>query len=168
MDYHLMLDYSGMTIDEVLDGYGRLMRALHVARATRGVPWTECSSLTLPQLRVLSLLAAREQGISGRELAVLLDVGPSAITPLVDRLVGQGLARRQEDPDDRRVTRLFATNAGLTLLERMVAGQRELMREVLARLSPDELEVVGRAFGLLQTGIQQVAPPAETSVGAAR
>jgi DNA-binding MarR family transcriptional regulator len=147
---------ANTSLDSALDNYGRLMRALHLTRARRGVPWAEFH-VTLPQLRALSLLAAREQGVSGRELASLLGVGPSAVTPLIDRLVEQGLVRREEDRVDRRITRLLVTAAGLTVLERMVAGQRELMREVLSHLGPDELETVNRAFTLLYAGVRRAA-----------
>ena len=144
------------SVDTVVERFGHFMRALHVARAARCVPWADCP-LTLVQLRALGLLAARERGLSGRDLAALLGVGPSAVTPLADRLVEHGLARREEDPADRRITRLIATDAGLAVLDRMVAGQREHMREVLARLSPDELAIVDRAFELLYEGVRRIA-----------
>jgi DNA-binding MarR family transcriptional regulator len=157
---------SGVSADTALERFGRLMRALHVARAARGVPWADCP-LTLVQLRALGLLAARPRGISGRDLAALLGVGPSAVTPLADRLVEHGLARREEDPVDRRITRLIATDAGLAVLDRMVAGQREHMREVLAHLSPDELAIVDRAFGLLYEGVRRICANDESPAAAA-
>src|SRR6188472_3626816 len=96
--------------ERALDLYQRFMRALHAARMRRGIsPWADCS-LSLHQLRALSLIAAREQaGLSSRELALQLGVGPSAITPLVDRLVERELVTRREDPRDRRITRLSVT-----------------------------------------------------------
>ncbi|MCC6174127.1 MAG: MarR family transcriptional regulator [Chloroflexi bacterium] len=138
------------------------MCALHRTKTERGVPWLE-GHITLHQLRVLSLLAAHERGLSGRELAASLGVRPSAITPLIDRLEEQGYVQREEDREDRRITRQLITEAGLTLLERMIAGRRELMTDVLGRLQPSELEVVDRAFGILCDGIQRLA--AEPTTG---
>ena len=60
-----------------------------LARARTGDPWAECP-MTVPQLRALSLIAAAPTGLSSRELASLLGVGASAVTPLVDRLVDHG------------------------------------------------------------------------------
>ncbi len=45
-------------VDESLDRYGRLVRALDRARCARGLPWGD-DHITLPQLRALSLLASR-------------------------------------------------------------------------------------------------------------
>jgi DNA-binding MarR family transcriptional regulator len=108
---------------------------------------------------VLGLLGGRagaaSSGLSGRELATRLGVGPSAVTPLVDRLVEHGLVRREEDREDRRITRLLITDQGQALLERMFAGQRELLAGLLHRLDPDELAAVNRAFDLLQQALDR-------------
>ncbi len=139
----------------VLERFGRLMRALHLARGARPSPWADCP-LTLPQLRALSLVARRERGLIGRELAAQLGVGPSAVTPLVDRLVDHGFVTRREDHEDRRVTHLVVTEAGLGILARMTAGQADLMRDVLVHLDSEELEAIGRALDILLGGVQQV------------
>jgi DNA-binding MarR family transcriptional regulator len=137
--------------------YRQWMRALQVERARRGAdPWSDCP-MTMVQLRALSLIAASHRGLSSRELAAMLTVGASAITPLVDRLVERGLARRTEDPHDRRIARLEATENGTALLERMVTGQSDVIRDILAQLEPAELEIVGAAFDVLHAGLQRTA-----------
>ena len=142
------------TVDAVVDQWCQLMRALHAWRLGQPRPWFE-SNVTIPQLKAVGLLAARPSGLSGRELATLLAVGPSAVTPLVDRLVEHGWARREEDRADRRITRLFITPEGLLLLERMVAGQRELIASALCQLQPDELAAVEHGFGLVRQGLNR-------------
>jgi DNA-binding MarR family transcriptional regulator len=129
------------------------MAALQVARARRGDPWAECP-MTVPQLRALSSIVGSSSGRTSRELATLLGVGASAITPLVDRLVDHGFVERHEDPHDRRIARLTATETGRTTMERMLAGKGDLMHAVLARLNPDDLELVTRAFSVLRTSLQ--------------
>jgi DNA-binding MarR family transcriptional regulator len=141
--------------DAVLQRYHHLMRALRTERARRGSdPWSECP-MTMAQMRALSLIAASQRGLSSRELAAMLGVGASAITPLVDRLVERAFARRTEDPHDRRIARLEATELGSALLERMVTGQGDVMSDILAQLEPSELEIVGAAFDVLQAGLQR-------------
>src|SRR5215218_4597815 len=76
------VDTPGDPVDACLHRYGQMMRALLHVRATSGA-WNEMN-VTLPQIRVLSLLAGHAEGLSGRALAGLLGVGPSAVTPLVD------------------------------------------------------------------------------------
>jgi len=72
--------------------------------------WVELG-LTMTQLRVLFILRG-EDGASARALAERLNVTPSTLTRIVDRLVGQGLVRRTVDEEDRRLVRHCLTDAG--------------------------------------------------------
>ena len=153
-------------IDASLDRFGRLMRTMMLARAACNPPW-DGLSVTLPQLRVLGLLLGSQHGLSGRELAALLGVGASAVTPLVDRLVDHGYVRREEDRLDRRITRLLLTEEGTALLQRMTAGRREQMAELLRRLDTEELAVVSRAFDVLSLAAERSrATPPEPAIAA--
>jgi DNA-binding MarR family transcriptional regulator len=141
-------------LDASLDQFGRLMKSMMLARAGSNPPWNGLN-ITLPQLRVLGLLCSHEHGISGRELAALLGVGPSAVTPLVDRLVDHGYVRREEDRLDRRITRLLLTDEGMALLNRMTVGRREQMADLLRHLDAEELAVVSQAFELLSLAVER-------------
>jgi DNA-binding MarR family transcriptional regulator len=148
---------NAATLESVLDTYRRLTRAIQVERVKQHAdPWYDFP-MTFPQLRALSLIAASERGLSSRELATLLNVGASAITPLVDRLVERGFAERNEDPHDRRIARLHATENGSAMLERMRTGQGEIVRNALSELTPDELDSVGAALELLHAAIQRAS-----------
>jgi DNA-binding MarR family transcriptional regulator len=143
------------SIDSVLRGYHHLMRVLHVERARRGADrWHECP-MTMPQLRALSLIEASQRGLSSRELAAMLAVGASAITPLMDRLVEHGFARRTDDPHDRRIARLEATERGTAVLDQMEAGPGDVLRDILAQLDSAELATVNAAFDVLHTAVQR-------------
>ena len=138
---------------ESLDRYARLTQAMLLVRARCGEsPWGDVQ-ITLPQLKVLGLLLSQGHAVSGRELAGLLGVGPSAVTPLVDRLVDHGYVRREEDQHDRRITRLLVTDAGVELLRRMMAGRREIMADLLRQLDAEELATVDKALDLLIAAI---------------
>jgi DNA-binding MarR family transcriptional regulator len=73
-------------------------------------------------------------------LAEHLGVNPSTITGHVDRLVRQGLVRREEDADDRRIVRNFLTDAGAETVGviRRIAGA--YIVNILKRLDGDQLE----------------------------
>src|SRR5215213_4384397 len=116
-------------IESSLQRFGRLTQALMMARPATTPPWNELH-ISLPQLKALGLLCSHGHGMSGRELAAALGVGPSAVTPLVDRLVEHGYVRREEDRLDRRITRLLLTEPGMALLQRMTAGRREQMADL--------------------------------------
>jgi DNA-binding MarR family transcriptional regulator len=152
-------------LDACLTKYGQMMRALLHVRAASMMSWNE-AHLTLPQIRALSLLAGHAEGLSGRALASRLGVGPSAVTPLVDRLEDHGYVRREEDRADRRITRLLLTPEGATVLHQMAAGRREILAEVLQQLTPAELVVVDRAFALVAEGVQRANPTAEVALAA--
>jgi MarR family transcriptional regulator, organic hydroperoxide resistance regulator len=137
-----------------LDRYSRLTQAMLLIRASCNPPWNELN-ITLPQLKVLGLLLSQGHALSGRELAGLLGVGPSAVTPLVDRLVEHGYVRRDEDLRDRRITRLMVTEGGIELLRGMMAGRREMMADLLRQLDADELATVNKALDLLLTAIER-------------
>lgn len=155
---------SAPAVDAVVDQWCQLMKGLHNWRLGQPRPWFE-SNVTIPQLKAVGLLAARPAGLSGRELASLLGVGPSAVTPLVDRMVEHGWARREEDRADRRITRLFITPAGSALLERMVAGQRELIATALRQLDPSELEAVAHGLDLVCEGVRRATTtPTESTI----
>jgi DNA-binding MarR family transcriptional regulator len=155
-----------LDVERAVEQWCQFMHGLHTAKTAQSRPWAEVQ-VTLPQLRALGLLAAHPNGMSGRDLAARLGVGPSAVTPLVDRLVEHKLVRREEDRTDRRITRLLATDDGLALMERMIAGQRDLIVGILRRLGPEELQTVSEAFGLLRQGLQRAAESPAITVPAA-
>ena len=95
--------------------------------------------LTVPTLKVLFLL--REgPGMPAGLLAQQLGVTPSTITGLVDRLVAQGLVRREEDPRDRRLVRNFLTEDGTSTAGDIQRQARDLVSRVLAELDDEQLE----------------------------
>ncbi len=116
-------------------------RAIAHADPGRLRAWVELG-LTLTQLRVLFALRARD-GASAGALAEQLNVAPSTLTRLVDRLVRQGLVRRETDDSDRRLVRhcLSASGAGaVSAAEELERGFRARMNEVVDRLSVPQLE----------------------------
>ncbi|HEX3795170.1 MAG TPA: MarR family transcriptional regulator [Acidimicrobiales bacterium] len=107
--------------------------------------------LTLPQYRVLGILAEGSAASSG--LADRLAVRPPSITAIIDGLVARGLVDRSQVDSDRRRIRLRLTEAG----ERTVAEANRSVDEYLASIarclpSRDEaralraLELWGRAL----------------------
>jgi DNA-binding MarR family transcriptional regulator len=156
-----MSDYPTVSVDSVMELHEELMRQIHFAPPNRLALWDDLT-ITLSQLRVLGLLASQPRGMSGRELATTLHIGPSAVTPLADRLVEQGYARREEDTVDRRITRLLVTSNGLALLEKLTSGKRENVRRTLEQLSPSELAVVARGLHLMSQAAQRAAGATES------
>jgi DNA-binding MarR family transcriptional regulator len=138
-------DAAGAIIDRVCLTFHRFMRALH----TLDRPGWGDLDLTMSQLKTIMLLVETE-GLTGRDLAERLGIGPSAVTALVDRLVQRGYARREEDRADRRVSWARPTAKSTELFERLHATHRERLAEVLATLSPESLALVAQAITTLE------------------
>jgi DNA-binding MarR family transcriptional regulator len=100
--------------------------------------WVELG-LTMTQLRVLFLLRL-EDGASAGTLAERLNVTPSTLTRIVDRLVRQELVRREPDDDDRRLVLHYLSTTGASTVEEIERRGRARMDEVLDRLSDPQLE----------------------------
>jgi long-chain acyl-CoA synthetase len=94
----------------VLGSYGRvaawLSKRVEVALAT--------VDLTLPQYRVMGILAEGSSAASG--LADRLAVRRPSITAIVDGLVAKGLVDRRQEDSDRRKVALRLTDKGVRVL----------------------------------------------------
>jgi Transcriptional regulators len=103
-------------------------------------------------------MAAGELRMS--ELAARLGIGSSSASGLADRLVELGLLRRHDDPDDRRQVVVTTTPEAVALLERFRELNLRQLRELLARLQPDELDIVDRSLEILDRAVDRTVTTA--------
>src|SRR5437588_1707673 len=92
--------------------------------------------LSLPHVIVLAALA-RHGARSQLDLGDCAGINRTRMVDLLDELEALGLARRQRDPDDRRVYQVLLTEAGRERLRE--AGRRRVAVEErwLSPLSPE-------------------------------
>jgi DNA-binding MarR family transcriptional regulator len=102
----------------------------------RDHPWLSLP-LTMAQLKAL-MLVLQSGGLPSRGLADRLGIGPSAVTPLVDRLAQQKLVRREADAEDRRIVWVRPTAKASALRERVMETNRSVLAEVMAELPAAE------------------------------
>jgi MarR family transcriptional regulator, organic hydroperoxide resistance regulator len=107
-------------------------------------PWIELN-LTLAQLKSLFFIAAKEK-TNFKKLAEALGVTPPNVTGIIDRLVEQGLVTRTENPEDRRIMLLQATEKGQDLLNNLRERHIQQMSQVLGYLTNDELAIQLKAL----------------------
>jgi DNA-binding MarR family transcriptional regulator len=112
------------------------------------------SGLTMQQFRVLMLLASDGPMPHG-ELAQALGVGLATVTGLVDRLVARGLARRTEDPDDRRVRLAGLSADGAALMERIGTAGQELRARMLSAIDLESLRGLERGLAALREVVER-------------
>jgi DNA-binding MarR family transcriptional regulator len=115
-------------------------------------PWLAVE-LTMPQLKVLFRLNAQGPSKVGA-LARALRVTLPTMTGILDRLVEQGLIRRDEDPGDRRVVISRLTDSGEELVDRLQAASRTRLIRIYEALPQDALE---RHVAALEEVVQTTA-----------
>ncbi|MEV6298435.1 MarR family transcriptional regulator [Actinoplanes sp. NPDC051861] len=131
----------------IADIMGSSIRLEHLFADDRSDPLFS-SHLTMSQLKIM-LLLSRHGSLAGGELARMLGVGAATLSGMIDRLVVQDLVTRAEDLNDRRVRRIGLTKAGTELIEGIITAGVAKQRELLSRLSAEELAIVAKAMELL-------------------
>jgi DNA-binding MarR family transcriptional regulator len=125
-------------------------------RVQRWIDARAGDSVSAAQAGVLFYLLHHEDALVG-EVGAALQLSPSSMTGLANRMVTAGLLTRLADAEDGRATRLRITAAG----HKAIARAREILSDLNALLHDDfteaELNVVARWLGNLQKRF-----PAET------
>ncbi len=108
-----------MTYDsqELLALFGRLLqnRAFTAAAMRASLP-DDNPRGQRGQSRLLRLLGDQD-GLTNAEIAEALDIRPSSVSALVKKLEEAGFIERHDDPQDKRVIRIFVTEDGRTFLK---------------------------------------------------
>ena len=109
--------------------------------------WMELS-LTAAQLK--SLIFIEKEGITNfTKLATALGVTSSNVTGIIDRLIEQDLVNRNENPEDRRVFLLSATEKGKILLNSLKESRIKQISEALSFMSTEDLSLLAHGLTLL-------------------
>ena len=143
---------SGKQCIDALADLVQALRTIQVAQGER--PWL-LLDLTMAQLKAVILLVQFGE-MRSRDLADELGVAPSAVTPLVDRLVHQKLARRQPDPGDRRIVRIAPTHKAITLHDSLMQTNKSVLVQVLHEVPAAERQRVLHSVQLLLEGAERV------------
>jgi DNA-binding MarR family transcriptional regulator len=125
-----------------------LQRRVDRARRQYGLDVWMDLPLTIAQLKSLFFISNQGSTNSGK-LAAALGVTPTNTTGIVDRLVKRGLVSRTENPKDRRMLALQATEKGEELVAKLRQRRTGHMSKVLARMSVDELTTLAQGFASL-------------------
>ena len=126
----------------------RLVQALRAIQVCRGqLPWRYLD-LTMAQLKAVMLLCRTGRARS-RELADGLGIAPSAATPLVDRLVEQKLARREDDPADRRIVWILPTKKAQAIYDELMHTSSDVLEDVIGEIPVKNRKAVRESVQLL-------------------
>ncbi len=148
------------SVDAVADALVTASRLL-VDITARSVAVVD-DTLTLPQLRVLVILSSRG-ATNLTTLAGQLDVQPSTIGRMAERLVTAGLIDRRPHPSSRREIVVELTRRGRAVVETVAARRRAEIARVIATMPARERQAMVRALhAFTEAGGE---PPADTPAG---
>lgn len=130
----------------------RLVYLLSVGqrRLQRWVQTRTGEGVTAAQSGLLFFLE-KNDGALMREAGAALDLGPSAMSGLVDRSADAGLIERRPDANDGRAWQLWLTPAGREALAETRIGLAELNARLTDGFTEAEIDVVARWLASLQT-----------------
>lgn len=92
---------------------------------------------------VLSMLD-KEDGVSQGDMCQRFELDPSRLTRIGQTLEREGLIRRERDPEDNRVVRVYLTEKGREKLRQRPGLREELGRRISGALSDEEQEELRR------------------------
>ncbi|WP_202841561.1 MarR family winged helix-turn-helix transcriptional regulator [Luteimonas saliphila] len=100
----------------------------------------------------------RHASISLRELARASAVSVPAASRAITRLVAAGLADMRRMSDNKRLSAISITDAGVRFLEK-ARGREEGASSYREVMTADDLHVLGRSLGALATNVQKFSRP---------
>ena len=136
-------DQDVTAVDDLTDALLAASRLL-VAISARSIAEVD-ESLTIPQFRTLVILSNRGP-VNLATLAGLLDVAPSTIGRMVDRLVHAGLIDRQPRPDSRRELIVALTQRGRRIVRSVTARRRREIAHVVSQMQERDRDGLVRAL----------------------
>ena len=95
---------------------------------------------TLPRFDVMSALSRHTDGLKMSGLSGVLKVSNGNVTGIVDRLVEDGFALREQVPGDRRAAQVKLTASGLKEFARQAAAHEAWVDEMLQNVEPEQAE----------------------------
>jgi DNA-binding MarR family transcriptional regulator len=113
--------------------------------------------ITRSQWWVLANLSRQPNaGTSSTELAKILDVGKVTVGGIIDRLETAGYVYRRIDKADRRAKRIFITQAGFKVIERMREILEPLNEGICAGLTLDEIDQVEHHLAIIRKNLREM------------
>lgn len=97
----------------------------------------------------LATISLRD-GITHGELAAVEQVTPPTISAVVGKLEDHGLIARVTDEQDRRITRLFITDAGRAQMDELRQRRTEWLDTQLHALDDEQRQRLADAIDVLQ------------------
>ena len=93
--------------------------------------------ITWPQMVALHVATQKTQ-VTMTELSHALSIQMSSTTALIDRMIRDGLLRRERDAADRRLVWVRITNKGHKVINQILVQKRQLVTDIYSCLTGPE------------------------------
>jgi DNA-binding MarR family transcriptional regulator len=97
----------------------------------------------------------REDGLKMIDLGRRAGLEPSTMTGLLDRMERDGLVERRPDPADRRVLKIFLTEAGAKTRETVVRIVDETLTGIFSGIDADEIEALKKLMHKVLANVRE-------------
>lgn len=114
--------------------------------------------LTIQQLKVLAILGTEAEGNTVQGIATVLGVSLATMSGIIDRLTGQDMVKRVDDPHDLRVRRVVTTDAGRATIRRLVAARPQMEPAIVGTLPIEDLRALAQGVRALVAALPAPEP----------
>jgi MarR family transcriptional regulator, organic hydroperoxide resistance regulator len=87
-----------------------------------------------------------QEGLTQTDLGERLKIAPATVTKMLQRMEKTGFIARKPDPEDQRISRVYLTEAGRAVQDRVEEVFRTLEAETFANLTHEEALLLRRLF----------------------
>ncbi|EOH91772.1 MarR family winged helix-turn-helix transcriptional regulator [Enterococcus pallens] len=108
-------------------------------------------------MRILGEIA-RNKGTTANQLAKFMRMDRSYLSRIVNKLEKAGYILRENDPNDKRIFRLFLTDEGEALNRYIEEQSNKQILELLHSLETKEITQLETAMNTIETILGQVVP----------
>ena len=109
--------------------------------------------VTLPRFDLMAQLDREKEGLRLGELSKRMMVTNGNVTGLVERLMKEGLIRRESVDGDRRVGLVTLTRAGRAAFSRMAAAHELWLAELFAGLAPADIDLLMKGLAAVKHSV---------------
>lgn len=125
------------TIKNTENEYDVMRSAFGISRAIKRRAF-KAEHILPPGMERTLMTIAKNDGVSSGELCEILDVRPSSLSEIADKMAQRGLVEKKDGAEDKRVTRICLTELGKATAEQVEKRRSDAIAALTACFTEDE------------------------------
>jgi DNA-binding MarR family transcriptional regulator len=101
-----------------------------------------------------TLINIGREGVPATKIAPLMGMTSSSLSRLLKNMEDDGYVFRKHDKNDKRVVKIFVTEKGFKLREKVKKAVVGFNERLMARISPEELKAFEKVNSLIKEQVQ--------------